>query len=155
MVPRYAAYEGVEATGIRVPLHLPLRAEQPEQQADAAGKADDAEMDQQSERAEAGAGAAGSSGQPAAGASSGGEQEAGASGAAAPTGLRRHADLWQCQQGGVQRVFVDHPLFTSSGGCCHSMCPPVLPDTAHGFLPLRSLQRRGTHAPPMRAAAGC
>ena len=31
-------------------------------------------------------------------------------------GLPQHADLWACEQGGVQRVFVDHPLFASTGG---------------------------------------
>jgi hypothetical protein len=151
VVPRYAAYEGVEATGISVPLHLPLRAEQ---QVGAAGEAGDAEMGeaQQAERVEAGAGAT----------SSGGEQEAGASDGAAPTSLRRHAYLWQCQQGGVQRIFVDHPLFTSSGGCwwvvnaCAAACaPPVLPAAALAAAPICAAAFTGAHSGAAQATTGC
>lgn len=39
--------------------------------------------------------------------------QAAASGAA---GLPQHAELWACHQGGVHRVFVDYPLFASTGG---------------------------------------
>jgi len=127
VVPRYSPYEGVEPTGVSVPLDLPPQAQLPPAEPAAAlpccgqetagatepgSAAAAAAAAAEAEAAEAEAASATSSGldaqEPAEG--SGGQ----ASQAAA--GVQQVADLWLCEQRGVKRVFVDHPLFYSSGG---------------------------------------
>lgn len=130
VVPRYSPYEGVEPTGISVPLELPSLplplppvekrlSNGPAPEAAAAGIAEPAcEI-----LPGAGCSAAATktaaaadcdmepSGEPTSTDRSG---EEGASNAGSAGSLPHSADLWLCEQGGVQRVFVDHPLFTSS-----------------------------------------
>ena len=139
VVPFYQQYAGVEPTGIRVPLDLPAPQQEPALQpllpdADPAGVERPAVSDWRLAEPAAGAGAAAAAAarkgyEPAAG--SGGrsaaeqaeeeeeeeeEMEEGSdTGGSGGEVLARHADLWVCQQAGVQRVFVDHPLFASSG----------------------------------------
>lgn len=125
MVPRYAPYEGVEPTGISVPLDLPPPSQQQPLQRELgptlpSGPHDAAAQRQEGAPHDSARSPADQPGsrEPAAmeeeGVGAGQEgQEASASGAA---GLPQHADLWVCEQGGVQRVFVDHPLFASPGG---------------------------------------
>lgn len=138
VAPRYACYDDVAATGVRVPLELPPGLTLP-----AAGEAEEGESPGAEEDAGetagallAGGGEAGSSGGSEAGSSggseagssggsegaggsdlednSGGEQPAAAgphSGGAGGESLPPHAEYHLCRQGGVDRVFVDHPLF--------------------------------------------
>lgn len=146
MVPRYAPYEGVEPAGISVPLDLPQPSsgllaadlQQPACMSDEAGAAGTVVAFTADTAAAAEPSQAAGSGQPAA---ESGSQEAVEQGAqredsadkeepaAVPLeqqGLAQHAELYQCWQGGVHRVFVDHPLFHSSGG---------LPWSGVGFSP--------------------
>lgn len=130
VAPRYACYDDVAATGVRVPLDLPPGLTLP-----AAGEAEEGESPSAEEDAGktagallAGGGEAGRSGGSEAGSSggsegavgsdlednSGGEQPAAAGphcGGASGESLPPHAEYHLCRQGGVDRVFVDHPLF--------------------------------------------
>lgn len=145
VVPRYAPYEGVEAAGISVPLDLPqpsleLQTDVLQQPAVPPSEADGAE-----EIAAGGAGAPAAAaapaptlprstatggqptaadGQPGDGRGeqmqdgqedSPGESGEPAAASAAAQRLAPTAELYHCWQGGVHRVFVDHPLFHSSG----------------------------------------
>ncbi|KAI3432810.1 hypothetical protein D9Q98_010393 [Chlorella vulgaris] len=103
IVPQYAPYDGLEATGISVPLDLPAADECSQAAgssiqaavaaaADVAGPAPDDTRPSPDSADEAPADVAGSAG----------------------GGLQRHADLWQCNRKGVCHVFVEHPLFSSS-----------------------------------------
>ncbi|KAI7845973.1 hypothetical protein COHA_000518 [Chlorella ohadii] len=144
VVPRYAPYEGVEAAGISVPLDLPqpsleLQTDVLQQPAVPPSEADGAE-----EIAAGGAGAPAAAaapaptlprstatggqptaadGQPGDGRGeqmqdgqedSPGESGEPAAASAAAQRLAPTAELYHCWQGGVHRVFVDHPLFHSS-----------------------------------------
>lgn len=134
VVPRYSPYEGVEPTGISVPLDLPqpnpeLPLQHPGSTPNEAAAADAVAQPIAPEAAapviplQAAGG-----GQPAAelgsleAAEQGAQREDSADQeepAAVPLErqeLAQHAELYQCWQGGVHRVFVDHPLFHSSGG---------------------------------------
>lgn len=171
VVPRYAPYEGVEPTGIIVPLDLPAPAQaSPADQPMEAGEGDEeavaaacaaAALADAAATAAAGtvplstplqpalaaaaraaAAAAGDGGGgDTAELSSGGEEEeeGGEEGR-----LAQHAELYQCRQGGVQRVFVDHPLFRSTGGWVGALsaCHPAvaLEQHWHFALHLSSLQ---------------
>lgn len=117
VVPRYSAYEGVEPTGLSVPLDLPLPppAAVPQEPA-AAEDAPLASAEQPASGPDVAAQQPDVDGAAASGSEQGEEQAGeGSSQDGAAASLPQHADLWLCQQGGVQRVFVDHPLFTSSG----------------------------------------
>ena len=173
VVPRYAPYEGVEPTGISVPLDLPAvaaAAAEPSLPPPPAGDAlaggswgDDgaAAVAAAVDAVEALAAAAAAVDaclqpncpepaadavdanlqpgypQPAVGPAAAAEARSGGGGdgdeeeagpAAAHDLLARHAELYQCRQGGVQRVFVDHPVFHSSGArwraACSGLCSP-------------------------------
>ncbi|KAL4423951.1 hypothetical protein ABPG75_001252 [Micractinium tetrahymenae] len=128
VVPRYAPYEGVEPTGISVPLDLPPPSEQPPPKPElgsgepvppgpaASGTAARVAAGPREVQSPGGvSGAAGETGgaEPAAMEEGSGSEEEGAADSGA-AGLPQHVDLWACEQGGVQRVFVDHPLFAST-----------------------------------------
>ncbi|KAL4434830.1 hypothetical protein ABPG77_005357 [Micractinium sp. CCAP 211/92] len=124
VVPRYAPYEGVEPTGISVPLELPSPFEQPQQPQLGAGEQLPAgacastgkpHEGQPCDTAAGPADQPGSSGPTAMeGEGVGQEPEGGQAAASGAAGLPQHAELWACHQGGVHRVFVDHPLFAST-----------------------------------------
>lgn len=148
MVPRYEPYEGVEPTGISVPLDLPRDLPQPSP-AEAASVPNGAVATPTTDAAAPAAPAAAQDmaapmsmqavghARPAAAdahttTAAGGAVEQSMSGlegssedqvsAAAPgpaQQLAQHAELYHCWQGGVHRVFVDHPLFYSSGELMH------------------------------------
>lgn len=106
VVPRYAPYAGVEPTGVSVPLDLPHST------TPSAAKSDKS-------------GGRGTGNRPATGNAqhTPGLGDASQEGAAAAQA--EHADLWECRQGGVRRVFVEHPLFTTSGRGEHGTASPV------------------------------
>ncbi|EFN52277.1 hypothetical protein CHLNCDRAFT_54504, partial [Chlorella variabilis] len=125
VVPRYAPYTGVEPTGVSVPLELPplpVRKARPAAAAAASGasgaeQAGSGDGDEEMADAAAEAGGEAAAAQDPAAAAAAAEEGPGCGSGGGGTGgdaLPAHADLWQCLQGGVRRLFVDHPLFTSA-----------------------------------------
>lgn len=127
VVPRYAPYQGVEPTGISVPLDLPPPSEQPPPQPQLGpgealppGPPAAAAQPHEGQPHDSAPGSAERPGSPGPAAMEdegvGEGQDGEGAAASGAGGLPQHADLWACEQGGVQRVFVDHPLFASTGG---------------------------------------
>lgn len=150
VVPRYQPYEGVEPTGISVPLDLPQDLPQPSpakaasvpnwavatptndtaapsapavaqdtaaaMSTKAVGNAHPAVADAQTTTPAGSADEQSSLENDA-------EDQVPAAAPGAVQQLAQHAELYHCWQGGVHRVFVDHPLFHSSGELMHLVQP--------------------------------
>lgn len=108
VVPRYAPYAGLEPTGVSVPLDLPpgvvpwpTAGGNHADEASGKGAAGDLAASAAKHAVAAGVDFKTAHGE----SQAEGEAEA----------LPLHAQLWECRQGSVRRVFVEHPLFASPG----------------------------------------